>query len=1161
MAKRNKVFIDVMVNGKMEKVSVDAAKLGKRLDNVGSSAHTADRRLKGAAQASSGASKNFSKMSQGMGGLVGIYASFAAQVFALSAAFGFLKRAADLENLRKAQIDFASSSGLAIRTLTKNLQDSSQGMMDFKMAAQAAATGAAKGFSGAQLEELVVGATKASKGLGLEFEDTFNRLLRGVSKAEPELLDELGITLRLEEATERYANAIGKSRDALTTAERSQAVFVETMRQLNDTFGAIDPEANPFVQLQKTFQKIVEDITQKAMPAVTGLVNIINNNAQVAAGAFAALAVLILANIAGFGGAIKLMVGGVAGAVAKMGKLAVGGTKMATGGMASKIGSFIKNKAEDLELAALFLEEKLQDVTTKLEKSAGAAIEGGAKSKTLQKLAAGELVSPQALGRLKKDLERVREELVETGETASKAFGGLTVEAIDDINKEINKFEDNLDGSEKELSGFRKAALFALKGVEKGANKTAGAVRRIGEFAEASKKHMGKLKTAFKIGGFAITGLIAISKLLAELAESPIKAIDGFKAMISGVVTVLQKGLNLIVEGLNRLLDNSIVETALNKMGYDTSEGIFGKFTFADNIDSALDDLEERTLAAFGTNRDELQIIQDITDQINKSVTEEQNRLNIVKDLRDEYKALAQDFRDIFAGKAGQGNVAATMQALGSGNLGAARDKLPELRQQQQTLAFNYNRTLQDLLGKGQHERATDYMNMMRPVFEAINDAITESEQFFQQIINDPNFESLPEKFRKAFIDGEDVSGFGVAGRAYTAGLGNLKGMSGNLKNQIGTGDPLKLRIGLQEIINQVTNLDNLMEQVGYTSEEIKNAAHHGIIPSILGENYQQLPTLLKEIEEKFDAINFARTRLAMQAASDEARLPNLLKRQTGLERKAEEANLLLEEKQAKLAQKNLLVLTGGVIDQEVHDQEVRNLQLEIALLERKAAVAEDNMDIIQQASDRVTQGFEDGFVSAFDSIIQGTHSVKDAFLSMGQSILRILARLIAEMIAVKIMQTIIGMSPTSAANTKAAINFGSNPSGLGTKATNISTPMFGDPGRYGGVFSNGGKVPGYAMGGIAKGPQAGYPAVLHGTEAVVPLPNNKSIPVDLRGTGQQNNVTVNVSVDSQGNAQQDAQASNNDAGKLGTMIAGAVQKELQNQKRAGGILSPMGVS
>lgn len=37
-----------------------------------------------------------------------------------------------------------------------------------------------------------------------------------------------------------------------------------------------------------------------------------------------------------------------------------------------------------------------------------------------------------------------------------------------------------------------------------------------------------------------------------------------------------------------------------------------------------------------------------------------------------------------------------------------------------------------------------------------------------------------------------------------------------------------------------------------------------------------------------------------------------------------------------------------------------------------------------------------------------------------------------------------------------------------------------------------------YAEGGIAKGPESGYQATLHGTEAVVPLPDNRSIPVSM---------------------------------------------------------------
>ena len=39
-----------------------------------------------------------------------------------------------------------------------------------------------------------------------------------------------------------------------------------------------------------------------------------------------------------------------------------------------------------------------------------------------------------------------------------------------------------------------------------------------------------------------------------------------------------------------------------------------------------------------------------------------------------------------------------------------------------------------------------------------------------------------------------------------------------------------------------------------------------------------------------------------------------------------------------------------------------------------------------------------------------------------------------------------------------------------------------------------------FANGGISSGPLGGYQAMLHGTEAVVPLPNGRSIPVEIAG-------------------------------------------------------------
>ena len=107
--------------------------------------------------------------------------------------------------------------------------------------------------------------------------------------------------------------------------------------------------------------------------------------------------------------------------------------------------------------------------------------------------------------------------------------------------------------------------------------------------------------------------------------------------------------------------------------------------------------------------------------------------------------------------------------------------------------------------------------------------------------------------------------------------------------------------------------------------------------------------------------------------------------------------------------------------------------------------------------------------------------------------------------------------------------------------------------------MSEGSKVPGYATGGVARGSEAGYPATLHGTEAIVPLPNGRSIPVEMQGNNQNNNVTVNVALDGNGNGKQNSQANGKQGENLGSVIAAAVQKELLNQKRAGGILSPYG--
>ena len=102
-------------------------------------------------------------------------------------------------------------------------------------------------------------------------------------------------------------------------------------------------------------------------------------------------------------------------------------------------------------------------------------------------------------------------------------------------------------------------------------------------------------------------------------------------------------------------------------------------------------------------------------------------------------------------------------------------------------------------------------------------------------------------------------------------------------------------------------------------------------------------------------------------------------------------------------------------------------------------------------------------------------------------------------------------------------------------------------------AFANGGMVTKPTLGLIGEGKY---------NEAVVPLPNGKEIPVQMmNGGAQSNNVVVNVNVDNNGNSQQNTNADQSQGANLGNAIAAAVQRELQNQKRSGGILNPYGAA
>ena len=205
--------------------------------------------LRGSAGITGASARDFANQAQGLGGLVRLYAVYAANLFAASAAFTAFKEAAQTESLTKGLDQLGAASGKALGAMSKQLVEATDGAISLRDAMSAVAQASSAGLSDKQIKDLTTVASKASQALGISMTDALSRLTRGISKIEPELLDELGIFVKIDDATQKYALSVGKTANALSDFERRQAFANATIGQGLDKFAAIEIVANPYDRL------------------------------------------------------------------------------------------------------------------------------------------------------------------------------------------------------------------------------------------------------------------------------------------------------------------------------------------------------------------------------------------------------------------------------------------------------------------------------------------------------------------------------------------------------------------------------------------------------------------------------------------------------------------------------------------------------------------------------------------------------------------------------------------------------------------------------------------------------------------------------------------------------------------------------------------------
>lgn len=225
-----------------------------------------------------GSARTLSDLVNIAGPLVNAYAAVAANVFAVSEALRLLTEGAAIARLEQVGASIGANVGTPIANIAADIREASGGVLSYAESLRQASAAASFGFDSTQINDLTIVARRASIALGQDFTDALNRAIRGVSKLEVELLDELGITARLTTAYQRYAATIGVAADNLNAYQQRLALINEVTRQSELQLGFLDEQLGAVAweeaaaRARDAFDSIVVSISN----ATSGVAELVN---------------------------------------------------------------------------------------------------------------------------------------------------------------------------------------------------------------------------------------------------------------------------------------------------------------------------------------------------------------------------------------------------------------------------------------------------------------------------------------------------------------------------------------------------------------------------------------------------------------------------------------------------------------------------------------------------------------------------------------------------------------------------------------------------------------------------------------------------------------------------------------------------------------------
>lgn len=306
---QNKVTFEVIVTDKgTQKIVIkDLEALGDSVERVKKRQKDADKTgkeffdtQKKGVIGTANSTKSFSKLAEtlgsGSGGVVGAYATLAANVFAVTAAFNALRQASQVEQVFRGLEAAGARTGQTLSIVAENLKTVTGNAISTEQALRSTAQIASAGFGAKEIEALGKAARDTSFALGRNLTDSLDRLTRGVVKLEPELLDELGIMTKINESNTKYAAVLNKNVSQLSNFEKRQGFLNAVLDEANLKFGGLSESAGnstAYDKLASNFSDLTNTILNFINVAAKPLAGILGSSQ----GALAGAAVLFAAGI------------------------------------------------------------------------------------------------------------------------------------------------------------------------------------------------------------------------------------------------------------------------------------------------------------------------------------------------------------------------------------------------------------------------------------------------------------------------------------------------------------------------------------------------------------------------------------------------------------------------------------------------------------------------------------------------------------------------------------------------------------------------------------------------------------------------------------------------------------------------------------------------